>query len=114
MVYEDNKFENIYDVFSRYDTLQRINGDLVRAVERNEHETERLKNTNAKFIKEKQNERLVLESKLVDHKKTLEKLQVEGTTKEQELYENEGLNKQKVSLYLVTGTYVARNGKYRK
>jgi hypothetical protein len=38
----------------------------------------------------------VLNGVIIQHKQMLEKLQLEGNTKEQELYENEGIGKQKV------------------
>ena len=97
-VYEDITFENISDIITRHNVLKKINGDLIKSVERNEAETEALKNGLAKFIKEKQNEILVLNGKVIQTKQNFEKAQHEKVTREQEVYETEGVQKEKVSI----------------
>jgi hypothetical protein len=51
VLYEDNNFESTYDVLTRFDTLQRINAQLVKAIEFNEGEAEQIRNNMTKFIK---------------------------------------------------------------
>jgi superfamily II DNA or RNA helicase len=98
VTYEENSFENINDLISRYNILCKINGDLIRGADNSENEIEQLKISTAKYLKEKQTEILVLNSNLIQSKQMLERTLHDKVSKEHEMFESDRSATEKVEI----------------